>query len=204
MKTIYIRTVIVFLLTSAVCAFAQTDTSIVPLASVDSSIATDVRYATENNFTHKVLYPTARVYLRKVVAEKLAAVQKYLKDSCNVSVKVFDGYRPLSVQKKMWAIVPNEDFVANPSKGSRHNRGAAVDLTLTDSCGRDLDMGTPYDDFTDKARSDYPDLPAEVLNNRKLLKYAMMKFGFEPLKSEWWHFDYSGWKNYSVLDVEIK
>ncbi|MGE5402280.1 MAG: M15 family metallopeptidase [Ignavibacteriales bacterium] len=184
--------------------WAQSDTSIVPLRSIDSTIATDVRYATANNFTGKVLYPTANVYLRKVVAEKLALVQKELVSTHKLRLKVFDGYRPLSVQRKLWEIMPDSRYVANPKNGSRHNRGAAVDLTLIDSTGRELDMGTPYDDFTEKAHRNFDKLPAEVIENRKLLENAMVKYGFEPLDTEWWHFDYSGWKNFSILDYEIK
>lgn len=184
--------------------FVKSDTSIVPLRQIDSTIISDVKYATKNNFTGKVLYPTDKVYLRKLVAEKLSQVQKYLVEKYNLRLKVFDGYRPLSVQRKLWEIMPDENFVANPAKGSRHNRGAAVDLTLIDSTGNELEMGTPYDDFTKKAYRDYTDFPDNIKNNRKILEEAMVRFGFEPLRSEWWHFDYSGWKVYSLLDVEIK
>ncbi|MCX7610742.1 MAG: hypothetical protein N2043_04025, partial [Ignavibacterium sp.] len=95
-------------------------------------------------------------------------------------------------------------YVANPAKGSRHNRGCAVDVTLVDSLGNELDMGTPYDDFTEKSHIDYFDFPAKVLENRKLLKDVMMKFGFIPLKTEWWHFDYKGWENFPILNQEIR
>lgn len=184
--------------------FAQPDSAIVFLGSIDSTIATDVRYATTNNFTGKVLYPTAKVYLRKIVAEKLAEVNSYLLKNFNVRIKIYDCYRPLSVQKKMWAILPNEDYVANPAKGSRHNRDAAVDLTLIDSLGNELDMGTGYDDFTKKANRDYPDLPEQTIKNRKVLDDAMIKFGFDPMRTEWWHFDFTGWSKFSILDVEVK
>ncbi|MGE5431904.1 MAG: M15 family metallopeptidase [Syntrophomonadaceae bacterium] len=183
---------------------AQSDTSIVLLKSIDSTIVTDVRYATANNFTHKVLYPTANVYLRKAAALKLHEAEKELISKYNLRLKVYDGYRPLSVQKKLWEIMPDSRYVANPKNGSRHNRGAAVDLTLIDSTGRELEMGTPYDDFTDKAHRDYRDLPENVLKNRRLLEDVMVKYGFEPLSTEWWHFDYSLWKNYSILDEEIR
>ncbi len=183
---------------------AQSDTSIVWLGSVDSTIVTDVRYATTNNFTGKVLYPTSKVYLRKIVAEKLSEANEYLKKNYNLRIKIFDGYRPLSVQKIMWEIVPDERYVANPVKGSRHNRGAAVDITLIDSTGKELDMGTGYDNFTVKAHPGYKNLPVQVLKNRRLLRSVMMKFGFSPITSEWWHFDYKGWKKFSILDEPIK
>lgn len=185
-------------------AFAQSDTTIVLLKDIDSTIVSDVRYATANNFTGKVLYPTANVYLRHIVAEKLSRVQQALINKYKLRLKVFDGYRPLSVQKKLWEIMPDDRYVANPKNGSRHNRGAAVDLTLIDSLGNELDMGTQYDDFTEKAHRDYKDLSPEAARNRKILEDAMVAEGFEPLNSEWWHYDYSGWRKYSILDVEIK
>ena len=182
---------------------AQSDTSIVPLSSIDSTIVTDVKYATTNNFTGQILYPTDKVYIRKIVGEALAKVQAYLLENYNLQIKVFDGYRPLSVQKKMWKILPDNRYVANPAKGSRHNRGAAVDLTLIDSTGSELEMGTEYDNFTEKAHYDYPDLSEEVKSNRKILLDAMVKFGFSPIESEWWHFDFNGWKNFSILYYQI-
>ena len=193
---------IIFLLTF-ISLNAQSDSSIVPLSSIDSTIVTDVKYATTNNFTGQVLYPTDKVYIRKVVGEALAKVQAYLLENYNLQIKVFDGYRPLSVQKKMWKIMPDDRYVANPATGSRHNRGAAVDLTLIDSTGSELEMGTEYDNFTEKAHYDYPNLSEEVKSNRKILLDAMVKFGFSPIESEWWHFDFNGWKKFSILDYQI-
>ncbi len=181
----------------------QSDTSIVLLSSVDSTIIQDVRYATENNFTGKVLYPTGKVYLRKIAAEKLSAANQFLKKNYNLSLKIFDGYRPLSVQKKLWVIMPDERYVANPAKGSRHNRGAAVDITLIDNKGNEIEMGTGYDDFTEKAHPDYEGISDEVKHNRKILKEVMMNFGFDIFPTEWWHFDFTGWENFSILDIEI-
>lgn len=183
---------------------AQSDTSIVPLWSIDSTIVTDVRYATTNNFTGKILYPTDKVYARKIVAEALSKVHNYLKENHNLRIKIFDGYRPLSVQKKMWEIFPDDRYIANPATGSRHNRGAAVDITIIDSTGAQLDMGTEYDNFTEKAHYAYSDLSDEVKSNRMLLRNTMMKFSFQPITTEWWHFDFDGWKRFSILNVEIK
>ena len=193
---------IIFLLTF-ISLNAQSDSSIVPLSSIDSTIVTDVKYATTNNFTGQILYPTDKVYIRKIVGEALAKVQAHLLENYNLQIKVFDGYRPLSVQKKMWKILPDDRYVANPAKGSRHNRGAAVDLILIDSTGSELEMGTEYDNFTEKAHYDYPNLSEEVKSNRKILLDAMVKFGFSPIESEWWHFDFNGWKKFSILDYQI-
>lgn len=182
---------------------AQTDTSIVPLTIIDSTIVADVRYATINNFTGKILYPTDRVYIRKVVGEALSKANKDFWRNYNLRIKIFDGYRPLSVQKKMWEIFPDDRYVANPASGSRHNRGAAVDITIIDSTGSELEMGTEYDNFTEKAHYNYQDLPLKVKENRKLLRNTMMKYGFDGIETEWWHFDYKGWKDFSILDEEI-
>ncbi|GJQ62458.1 MAG: D-alanyl-D-alanine dipeptidase [Melioribacteraceae bacterium] len=183
--------------------FAQHDTSIVYLGDIDSTILTDVKYATSDNFTGKVLYPTAKVYTRKIVGEALASVNEYLKSNYGYTLKVFDAFRPLSVQKQMWEIFPDPNYVADPKTGSRHNRGAAVDLTIVDENGNELDMGTPYDDFTEKAHFAYPDLTDEQRKNRDILNEAMSKYGFTVLKSEWWHFDYKDWKNYSIIDFKL-
>lgn len=177
---------------------------LVNIQELDSTILVDVRYATENNFTGQKLYETNKVYLIKEAAESLVKVNQYLKKKYNLRLKIFDGYRPLFVQKKMWAIMPDERYVANPAKGSRHNRGCAVDLTLVDSLGNELDMGTPYDDFTEKSQIDYKNLPERVLQNRKILQEAMTKFNFLPMRTEWWHFDYKGWEKYPILDIKIK
>lgn len=186
------------------CYQPKSEINLIDIHQLDPTIKLDVRYATENNFTGKILYSSSRVYLVREVAEQLVKVNQYLKDNYKLQIKIYDGYRPLSVQKKMWELIPDERYVANPAKGSRHNRGCAVDLTLIDSLGNELDMGIPYDDFTEKAHIDYLNLPEIVLTNRKILQEAMMKFGFIPLMTEWWHFDYKDWKNYPVLDIDVK
>jgi len=177
---------------------------LVNIQELDSTILIDVRYATKNNFTGQKLYETDKVYLIKEAAQDLVKANKYLKEKYNLRLKIYDGYRPLSVQKKMWAIMPDDRYVANPAKGSRHNRGCAVDLTLVDSLGNELDMGTHYDDFTEKSHIDYKNLPPEVLRNRRILQEAMTKFNFTPMRTEWWHFDYKGWEKYPILDIPIK
>ena len=133
----------------------------------------------------------------------LDSVQREL-EKVGLGLKVWDCYRPLSVQKILWSIVPDERYVANPAKGSRHNRGCAVDLTLVDSLGNELPMPTKYDDFTEKAHRDYYNLPDTVIKNRKILEDVMKKYGFIPLPTEWWHFDAQGWENFSILDIPLK
>ncbi|MGZ5446039.1 MAG: M15 family metallopeptidase [Thermoanaerobaculia bacterium] len=164
-------------------------------------IPLDIRYATPDNFMKQTLYPSAKGYLRAPAARALVDVQRELA-ARGVGIKVFDAYRPYAVTVAMWEPIRNPDYVADPKKGSRHNRGAAVDLTLIDlESGAELPMPTPYDDFTPRAAQSFNDLPADVLANRALLREVMTKHGFQPLPSEWWHFDFGGWERFELLDV---
>jgi len=166
-------------------------------------IPLDVRYATENNFMKQVLYPVARSYLRAPAARALAEVQRELAPR-GLGIKVFDAYRPYRVTEAMWEPIKNPDYVADPAKGSRHNRGAAVDLTLVDlATGKELVMPTPYDDFTSRASHAFTDLPPDALANRALLREVMTNHGFDPLPSEWWHYDFRGWEAYELMDVSL-
>lgn len=174
------------------------------LKDVSFKIRTDIRYATPQNFVGQRLYPEGRCLLREQTAEKLLAADKDLRAS-GLALKVYDCYRPLSVQRRMWEIVPDERYVANPEKGSRHNRGAAVDLTLVDAVsGAELWMPTPYDDFSERAHRSYAALPPEPAANRKRLEDAMTRHGFTGLPTEWWHFDDADWQRYAVLDVPFQ
>lgn len=182
-------------------ASADPEKRLVDLASL--SIPLDVRYATPNNFMKTTLYPVAKSYLRAPAAQALADVQRELAPQ-GIGIKVFDGYRPYRVTVAMWEPIKNPDYVADPAKGSRHNRGAAVDLTLIDlKTGAELEMPTPYDDFTSRARHDFNELPAEALKNRALLRDVMVKHGFEPLPSEWWHYDFAGWQRFELMDIDL-
>ncbi|BCU75909.1 hypothetical protein llg_06240 [Luteolibacter sp. LG18] len=163
----------------------------------------DVRYATTDNFTRTKLYPLPKVFLHPDTARALEEVQSDLA-SRGLGLKIFDGYRPLSVQWKMWNLIHDERYVSNPAVNrGRHTRGTAVDVTLVDRRGRELPMGTAFDDFTDRAHPDYAALPEAVKGNRRLLAEVMTRHGFEAYAYEWWHFDLKGWKRYPVLDVGI-
>ncbi len=161
-----------------------------------------MRYASTDNFTKKVLYPAAECLLCEPAAERLGRVQKKLEKK-GLGLKVWDCYRPLSVQKKLWDLVPDDRYVANPAKGSKHNRGASVDLTLVDKEGKELPMPTAFDEFSVKAHRDYMDLPADILQNRTTLEEAMESEGFIPLPTEWWHFDDPQWMNYALRDEPL-
>ncbi|MFH0803072.1 MAG: M15 family metallopeptidase [bacterium] len=173
--------------------------ALVDIRSVDRSILVAIPYATPNNFTHRKLYSANLALLRRPVAEALARVQRNLKKE-HLGLKIWDAYRPLSVQKYMWTLLPDPRYVADPKKGSKHNRGAAVDVTLVDAGGRELEMPTGFDDFTPRAGRNDMKAPKEAIHNRKLLEEAMKAEGFIPFPSEWWHFDYKTWKEYGILD----
>ena len=163
----------------------------------------DIRYATRNNFTHQQVYAQARCALRRSVAARLAAAASEF-ETMGYRLKVYDCYRPISVQRKFWSLVPNELFVADPAKGSRHNRGATVDVSLSDAQGRELEMPTGYDDFSGRARRDWAGASAEAARNRSLLEQVMRKHGFVGLASEWWHFDAQGWEKYPLEDIPLE
>lgn len=177
---------------------------LVDIRSVNANIRLDIRYATANNFVKKKLYPEARCALRASVAQKLSRVQDDLQKR-GLGLKIFDCYRPLSVTKQMWAAVPDERYVANPAKGSRHNRGAAVDLTLVNRNGSELEMPTGFDDFTERAGRNYQGagVSARSRKNSQLLEEVMRKYGFLPISSEWWHFDSTDWQKFTILDVPL-
>lgn len=176
----------------------------VDIKTINPNIVLDIRYATTNNFLGKKLYQLPKCALRKEVAIKLSKVQKELEEM-SLGLKVFDCYRPLSVTKQMWAILPNTRYVANPVNGSRHNRGAAVDVTLVDfNTKKELEMPTAFDDFSAKAARDYFGNSPQVKRNSDLLAFKMQKYGFIPLITEWWHFDSVGWERFSILDVPLE
>jgi len=155
-----------------------------------------------HNFTGEVLYPCARCLLRKAVVLKLLMVQYYLLEK-GYRLKIFDCYRPYSIQFRMWEKVPDPRFVARPSKGSNHNRGSAVDCTIVDSLGRELDMGSGFDDFSEKSRFNYPWLTEEQKKNREFLRRVMGMFGFEGISTEWWHFNDNRARFYSISDFPL-
>ncbi len=180
---------------------ALPDTAFVELVRVDTLFVPDMRYATADNFLKEKVYDCNKCLLRKDAALALLKAHDRLKGE-GYRIKLFDCYRPLDVQKKMWKIMPDDRYVGNPyGSGSVHNKGAAVDLTLTDSLGRELEMGTPFDHFGREAHHAYTDLPTEVLTRRRILKEAMEGAGFEPITSEWWHYSYRR-KNYPTANFK--
>ncbi|MBI4347880.1 MAG: M15 family metallopeptidase [Elusimicrobia bacterium] len=181
---------------------ARADEPMVDVTRLDPRIRVDIRYATPSNFTKTVLYPQARCMLRSRVAKRLSLAQADL-SAVGLGLKVWDCYRPLSIQKKLWELVPDTRYVANPAKGSRHNRGAAVDVTLVDLNGTELPMPTEYDDFSERAHRDWAGASPAALRNRQTLEAVMQRHGFTGLSTEWWHFDARGWDRYPLSDVPL-
>ena len=164
----------------------------------------DLKYATAQNFMNQKLYPPIQTtFLRKPAADSLKKVSEYLKRK-DLAIKIFDAYRPYSITEKMWEKVKDDRYAADPSKGSGHNRGVAVDLTLINlQTKKELPMGTGFDNFTDTAHSDFSNLSPEILKNRNILKNAMEKYGFIQLTTEWWHYYLPNSSSYELLDISF-
>jgi len=182
---------------------ADPEKELVDLERVIPGLQLDIRYATTNNFTGEVIYKLAKAFARKPVADALAKVQSDLKKK-GYELKIHDSYRPYAATVKFYEVYGDTTFVASPYRGSRHNRGCAIDLTLIDSrTKQELKMPTPYDSFQEEAFPDYPIKDQEALKNRTLLIAAMEKRGFKVYDSEWWHFDFVGWEKFEVMDIDF-
>lgn len=177
------------------------DTSLVHLKDYSRDFEYDLKYATSDNFLKAKVYDCPACFLRlKTVKALIEANKEFVKKG--YKIKIFDCYRPLTIQKKMWELVPNSAYVADPSKGSIHNRGGAVDITLVDIKGKELDMGTPFDFFGIEASHNYSDVSLEVKQNRALLKNTMLKNGFKSFESEWWHYNLKTAMNDKISDIK--
>lgn len=164
------------------------DTTFVNLKDYSADFVYDMKYATEDNFLKAKVYDCAECFLRfKTVKALVKANTKFIKKGYHI--KIYDCYRPLDIQKRMWKIVSNPEYVADPAKGSIHNRGGAVDITLVDADGKELDMGTSFDFFGPEASHYFDNLSDEVKQNRALLKRIMKKSNFNSFDSEWWHYN---------------
>ncbi len=178
------------------------DNSFVELIKLDTNFVLDIKYATTNNFTGKILYECPKCMLRyKAAKDLIRANKKFMQ--IGYRIKLFDCYRPYSVQKKMFEVYPVIGYVASPKTGSVHNRGAAVDLTLVDSLKRQVDMGTEFDFFGRKANHTYTNLPETVLNKRILLKKTLEEFNFSHIRSEWWHYNHKTARKFPISDFKF-
>ncbi len=178
---------------------------LVELITLDKTIKLDIRYATADNFVGRAVYPEARAFLQKPAAKAVVRVHRTLKKR-GLGLIIFDGYRPWSITKLFWEVVPEDKrkFVADPAKGSKHNRGCAVDLSIYDlTTGKLVDMPSGYDEFTERASPDYQGATPEQRANRELLRKLMEDEGFTVNPNEWWHFDYKNWRNYGIYDISF-
>jgi len=176
---------------------------LVELQRLDPTIRLDVRYATSKNFAGRPLYSEARAFLQRPAAEALVRVNKEL-EPFGYYLLVFDGYRPWSVTKRFWDITPKQKkaFVADPRKGSRHNRGCAVDVSLWSiAARREVTMTSEYDEMSPRSYAAYAGGTLEQRTLRDLLRSKMEQNGFTVLDAEWWHFDYQGWKSYPIQNI---
>ena len=179
------------------------DTTFVNLKDYSQDFAYDMKYATTDNFLKAKVYDCAKCFLRlKTVKALIEANKTFAKKG--YKIKVFDCYRPLDIQRKMWEIVSNPEYVANPAKGSIHNRGGAVDITLVDCKGKELDMGTPFDFFGKEASHNYTDISQEIKENRVLLKKIMTEANFNSFDSEWWHYNLKSGLNDKISNIKWK
>jgi len=180
---------------------AQAEEPLVDIAAYLPSALVELRYMREDNFLGRAVYPPeARCLLRESVAQRLVRVAERLAKE-GLRLKLWDCYRPWSVQKAMWELLPKPGFVANPATGSHHNRGAAVDLTLANAEGEELEMPTPFDEFSPRARQGATEgIPTAAVHNRDKLKAAMEAEGFLANRAEWWHFDAGDARRFKVLD----
>ena len=179
------------------------EADLVELTKLDKTIKLDIRYATTNNFVGKAVYTEARAFLQRPAAEALLRVQKELKKQ-GLGLVIFDGYRPWAVTKLFWEVTPEDKrmFVADPAKGSKHNRGCAVDLSIYDlKTGQNLDMPSGFDEFTERASPNYAGGTEKERANRDLLRKLMEAEGFTVNANEWWHFDYKDWEKYAIYDI---
>jgi serine beta-lactamase-like protein LACTB len=173
---------------------------LVDLTTLDDTIELDIRYATTNNFLSTPLYTSRKAYMQRPAAEALVRVHRQLAKR-GYGLLVYDAYRPWYVTKMFWDATPEKQhvFVADPAKGSRHNRGCAVDLTLYDrQTGRPVEMVGGYDEMSDRSYPDYQGGTSRQRWHRDLLRYAMETEGFTVYEAEWWHFDYKDWEKYRI------
>ncbi len=181
------------------------EADLIELIKLDKSIKLDIRYATANNFVGRAVYPEAHAFLQRPAAEALVRVHKLLKKE-GLGLVIFDGYRPWAITKLFWEVVPEDKrkYVADPAKGSKHNRGCAVDLSIYDlKTGKRVAMPSGFDEFTERASPDYKGGTDEERTNRDELRRLMEAEGFTVNANEWWHFDYKDWEQYAIYDISF-
>lgn len=180
----------------------QDSTDLVNIQTIIPDIIVDIRYATNNNLLGQAIYNFNKCYLRETTANKLKNAFNEFKE-IGVGLKVYDGYRPLSVQQQMWKLIPDDRFLANRENGNRHSRGTSVDVTLVDLDGVEINMGSIYDAVGPAAERNYADLNERTRIFRDILLSVMAKHGFVGSDKQWWHFDDINYRNYQPLDYPL-
>ena len=165
-----------------------------------TGLVLEIRYATEQNITGKKIYADKRAWLREETIRKLAQVARELEEK-GYRLVLWDGWRPASAQKALWAAKPDGRFLTPPNRISRHTRGTSVDVSLADRNGKILEMPSDHDEFTDRADEDFSDVPKEVAQRARLLRKAMFRAGFSGVPDEWWHYDLRDWASYEPIEV---
>lgn len=197
------RTLFLFLLLffpSVPAVAGGLDLMFVDLADYDRSVVLNIHYASTNNFSGTKLYPAERCLLRRDAAMRLLKVQAKLR-KMGYRLVVFDCYRPVSLQKRFRALLPDQ---RDPANGSRHNRGTAVAVWLADSSGRALPMPTAYGDFSAKAKRSWNGVSPEAHKYSLMLESVMKEEGFVPFADAWWHYDLADWERYPVSDFPLE
>lgn len=177
--------------------------NLIRLTDLDKTFAIDIKYGTTDNFTKRILYKTPISVININTAKKLIKANNTFK-KYGYHIKIFDTYRPFSVQKLMWDLCTNKKYLADPKKGSNHNRGAAVDITLVDKNGVELLMPSSYDEFSNRAHINYKSPNKKAMANRELLSKIMLQNGFKRISTEWWHFDDVNYKKYPLQDIQLE
>ncbi|MFN7947926.1 MAG: M15 family metallopeptidase [Blastocatellia bacterium] len=181
------------------------EADLVELIKIDPTFKLDIRYATSNNFVGRPVYTEARAFLQRPAAEALRRVNQKLRKQ-GYGLLIFDGYRPWAITKLFWDVTSGDqrNYVADPAKGSKHNRGCAIDLSLFDlKTGKEVEMPSAYDEMTERAWPTYKGGSAEARRLRDLLRATMEAEGFRVNEYEWWHFDYKDWKKYPILNISF-
>lgn len=179
------------------------DADLIELKKLSKTIKLDIKYATTDNFVGRAVYPEARAFLQRPAAEALVRVHKLLKKQ-HLGIVIYDAYRPWAITKLFWEVVREDQrkFVADPAKGSKHNRGCAIDIAVYDrKTGKTIPMPSDYDEFTERASPDYKGGTDEERANRDMLRKIMEAEGFTVNSSEWWHFDFNEWEQYAIYDI---
>jgi D-alanyl-D-alanine dipeptidase len=180
------------------------DHELVEIKKEVPSIVLDIRYATKNNFMGQVMYKQARAFARKPVVMKLKKIQALLLKQ-GYGLKIFDAYRPYAVTLAFYEKASDKNFVANPAKGSKHNRGCAIDLTIINlKTRKEVPMPTPYDSFAPEAAASFSNLAPNLIKNRDFLIATMEANGFRVIENEWWHFDFIGWQDFELMDIPFE